>query len=303
MTSTSTISLLNTIEWSKRFNFRRPIALGGYLEPAISNANIILQTIVGPPFSWRWNRLVTGFITTPGQQDYFVFNWQANFILPLGAVTVDSSGNCQSVTVAGTTGSTIPTWNSVGNITNDGSVTWTNLGSINTPVSTNYSFNWIEISSVQDTINNTPKWFEMESKICSGLDSTSSRPRFVSAQGDDGLGNITIRLMPVPDQAYPVAITMQQKPPLFIKLSQTWAPIPDEYSRLYQWGFLSLAWLFADDPRFGLANQKFVSQLLSVSEGLSETEKNIFLGNWQMITGQPVQSANRLQQGDQMRGL
>jgi hypothetical protein len=302
--NSSTISLLNTIEWSKRFNFRRPIALGHYLEPAISNANIILQTIIGPPFAWRWNRVVTGFITTAGQQDYFLFNWQPNFILSLGSVTVDNNGNCQSVITTGSTGTIVPIWDSgVGNTTNDGSVVWINLGSISTPVSSIYNFNWIETSSIQDTVNNVPKWFEMESKICSGLDSNSSRSRYISAQGDDGFGNITFRFLPVPDKAYPVAITLQQKAPLFTKLSQFWSPIPDEYSRIYNWGFLSLAWLYADDPRFGLANQKFVSQLLSATEGLSETEKNIFLGNWQFVTGQPVANANRLQQADQMRGL
>ena len=301
--NSSTITLLNTIEWSKRFNFRRPIALGHYLEPAVSNANIILQTIIGPPFAWRWNRVVTGFITTIGQQDYFLFNWQVNFTLSVGAVTVDNNGNCQSVITAGTTGTSVPVWGSLGNNTNDGSVVWINLGSINTPVSANYNFNWIETSSVQDIVADTPKWFEMTSKICSGLDSTSSRPRFISAQGDDGFGNITFRLLSVPDKTYPVAITIQQKPPLFTKLSQTWEPIPDEYSRIYNWGFLSLFYMFSDDPRFGLANQKFVASLLSIAEGLDSTSRNIFLNNWQLVTGQPIENVNKLQQGDQMRGV
>lgn len=305
--TTSTITLLDTIEWSKRFNGRRPIALGNNLEPALTSANTILQTILGAPFVWRWNRITTGFITTPGQQDYYLFNWQPNTPVNVGWLTVDNHGNSQQVTTAGTTGLGAPTWNNIiDETTVDNDVIWTNLGPINTPVSQTYSFGWIETSSVQSVINPSPlvlKWNEIESKICLGLDSTLSRPKFISAQGDDGTGNILFRLMPVPDVAYPVAITMQQKPPLFSKLSDTWSPIPNEYSRIYNWGFLALSWLFADDSRFGLANQKFVSQLLSVNEGLSETEKNIFLGNWEMITGQPVFSANRLQQGDQMRGI
>lgn len=306
----SSISLLQTIEWSKRFNGRRPIALGDYLEPAITNANTILQTILGAPFVWRWNRVVTGFITTPGQQDYFLFNWAATYTVEVGWLTVDNFGNSQVVTTAGTTGTMSPSpWNNtVNGTTTDGSVVWTNLGSIGTNVSQTYTFGWIETSSVRQTVSLSPlvtKWYELESKICLGLDSSgsSSRPRTIAAQADDGNGNITFRLMSIPDQAYPVAITIQQKPPIFTELGQTWNPIPDEYSRIYNWGFLALAWLFADDPRFTTANQKFVTQLLSVNEGLSETQVNQFLGNWPMITGQPIQNANRLSQGEQARGV
>ena len=71
-------TILQTIEWAKKFIFLRPLAIGDFLEPAVSSANTILQTILGPPFSWRWNRVATGFICVPGQQDYTIFNWQAN---------------------------------------------------------------------------------------------------------------------------------------------------------------------------------------------------------------------------------
>jgi hypothetical protein len=305
--ATSTITLLDTIEWSKRFNFRRPIALGNGLEPALSNANIVLQTILGAPFAWRWNRVVTGFITTPGQQDYFLFNWQPSTPVQLGWLTVDTFGNSQVVTTAGTTDTAAPTWNATtGGTTTDGTAVWTNLGSINTPVSQTYNFGFIETSSIQSIVTLSPfvgKWIELTSQICLGLDSSITRPSKISAQADDGNGNITFRLMSVPDIAYPVAITIQQKPALFTKLSQTWGPIPDEYSRIYNWGFLALAWMFGDDPRFGMANQKFITQLLSVNEGLTETERNIFLGNWEMITGQPTFNQNRMSQGEQARGV
>lgn len=306
MASSSSITIANTIRYAERFCFDRPSAIGNYLEPAITIANLILQTILGAPFAWRWNRVVTGFITTPGQQDYTLFNWAPLTVVGAGWVTVDTAGNCQKVTTAGTTGSSI-SWNTSPNSnTIDGSVTWANLGSINTPVNQMYKFDWIETVSVQaadPNVPGSPAWIEITPMICLGLDSARSRPRHISAQGDDGQGNITFRLMPVPNQAYPVAITLQQKPSVLTSINQTWSPIPDEYSRIYNWGVLALMFLFSDDPRFQMANQKFVTSLLAANQGLSQTEINIWLNNWQQVTGQPIAKDGKLTQGQQARGV
>jgi hypothetical protein len=304
MTS-STITLLSTMEWAKKFNFLRQSGLGGRMEPAITSANTVMQTILGAPFAWRWNRVVTGFVATPGQQDYYLLAaWPAASAVNRGWLVVDSNGNSQSVLVAGMTGLTIPNWNkNVGAQTQDGQAIWTNLGSLGTNVSTTYSFAWIETVSLMDNVQTNPKWIEIETKICLGLDSTPGRPRFISAQGDDGSGNILWRVVPIPIKYTPITITLQQKPPLFTSLNQTWNPLPNEYMHVANWGFLSLMELFADDPRYTVANQKFVTALLSANEGLSETNRNIFLNNWEFITGQPVGNAARMQQGDQSRGV
>lgn len=308
----SSTTLLKTIEWSKKLNFGRRSAIGNFLEPAFTSADVVIQTILGPPFSWYWNRVVTGFVCVPGQQDYYVVNWQDSTAYAAGVFTVDNYGNSQKVTTGGTSGTGSPTWNNtLAGPTTDGSVTWTNLGPIlgsasstqPIPVSQTYSMGFVENASVLDITNTTSKWFQITNMTDLARDSSQARPRFVAAQADDGNGNITFRLTPAPNVAYPVAITLQQKPPLFTSVNQTWAPIPDEYKRIYTWGFLALMWSFADDPRFQLANQKFVSQLLSTAEGLDETKRNIFLMGWQQVTGQPIENASRMQQGVQSRGV
>jgi hypothetical protein len=85
-------------------------------------------------------------------------------------------------------------------------------------------------------------------------------------------------------------------------MNSTWTPIPDEYSRLYNWGFLALMYQYVDDARFQFANQKFIANLLSTSEGLTDTEKNIVLNNWMAVTGQPVVLNNTIQDGFKGRG-
>jgi hypothetical protein len=54
--------------------------------------------------------------------------WAANQTVVLGYSIVDPAGHQQTVTVAGTTGATIPTFNDSGSTTTDGGVTWQDEG-------------------------------------------------------------------------------------------------------------------------------------------------------------------------------
>lgn len=300
----STIRLLDTMEWAKKFIANRATAIGNYLEPALTSANIIKQTILGAPFRWRWNRVMTGFVTVAGQQDYYIFNWTASTLVEANWVLVDINGNCQRAINTGITGTFYPLFNPTeGGITGDGSgsttIDWINAGSINPEVDINYNFGWIETTSVQDANN---KWWTMESRIGLDIDSIQARPRYIAAQGDDGSGNILFRVIPEPDQAYPVALTMQQNAGLFTSVYQTWDPIPDFYSDIFNWGFLAHMLLFSDDARFQYANSKFVTALLSRNQGLTATEINVWLANWQEVTGQPIVLPTTNTQGTQARG-
>ena len=385
-TSSSAMTILGSLEWIRRFTFLRPSAIGNFLEPALTSANTIVQTILGPPFFWRWNRVVTGFVTKVGQQDYTIFNWKSGFAVNTQYVLVDSNGNSQAVTTAGVTGAAIPSFNPtkgdttaenqfvlsavanasagttvytgtiavpVGSLVgltfivtgfdnaanngtfvvtaNNGSTTitlantagvadshaglmtavggavWTNMGSINTPVSTTYNFAWMETISLQVTNaqSGAITWKEISPKITIALEEQIARPNFIAAQLDNGNGDITFRLMPVPDQVYPVAITVQEQPPVYTAanggVNQTWAPIPDEYSMIYNWGMLALMLLYADDPRFQMANNKFIASLLSTHQGLTDTERNIWLNNWQALSGTQIMYATNNQQATQVR--
>lgn len=56
-------------------------------------------------------------------------SWAATTAYALDAYIVDSNGNRQQATTAGTSGSSAPTWNTtVGGTTTDGTVTWTLIG-------------------------------------------------------------------------------------------------------------------------------------------------------------------------------
>lgn len=235
-TNMSTIKLSNTIEWAKKLNFGRPSAIGNFLEPALSCANMVMQTIVSPPFSWWWNTQDVQFTCVAGTQDY----------------------------------------------------------TQNVP-----NFGWIQSSSVQDPV--TSKWWSMTTKLDLQADSVQNRPLFIAPYSQNtATGDMKFRLMAVPDKAYPVNVHVQNAPQLFTSVNQTWSPIPDYMSYIFNWGFLALMWLFADDPRWAMANQKFIAHLLGASEGLSETQINIFLSSFTDFT-QAQKIAQ--QQGFQGRGV
>lgn len=59
----STVTLQNTVNWALSYLEQQPMEING-LEPALSSANLILQTILGPPFAWPFNRGIISFSTS-----------------------------------------------------------------------------------------------------------------------------------------------------------------------------------------------------------------------------------------------
>lgn len=228
-------TLQSTINWVSPILRFLPLTIGSGNEPALTNANVVLQTMLGPPFCWNWNRKTTTFTTTSGTQDY--------------SETITDFGFMEKATVTSPVGD-------------------------------------VKEMTIQSVL---------------APDSRQGRPEYITAQTDDSAGSISFRLMKVPDAVYTVTVIYQKKPVLFAALTDTW-PLPAEYQFIASYGFLFLCMLHADDPRMGLFNQKFVSALLSAARGLSEMDKNIFVGNWLALNNQTLAEQLRTQQGVALRG-
>ena len=63
-------TLGKVIEWAKPFIGDYFLLTDSTLEPALSNANNLIGTILSPPFTWEWNRSYTDFFCTAGVVDY-----------------------------------------------------------------------------------------------------------------------------------------------------------------------------------------------------------------------------------------
>jgi hypothetical protein len=221
--ATSTIELQRTIQRSSQYARLEPLifAANTYNDPAFSNADWVMQTILAPPFAWRWNRTIAGspsapaFTTVIGQSDYKV---------------------------------SLPT------------------------------FGWLEKGTFYD-----PKsgYFaaELQVQLLLSQETLPNQPARIAAQYDDGAGNITFRLFPAPDQIYNVVLEFQNAAQLFTSISQTWEPIPDYLSYVYNEGMDFKTFEYLADPRMQSSGQAFFQSLAQMSEGLSESQKNLWLGD------------------------
>jgi hypothetical protein len=309
----STVTISQTMEWAKKLSFNRLSAIGNNLEPALTSAQMVMDVILAPPFEFWWNTQELAFTTSPTANTSTITNVSVtagiatittantfaagNLVIPSAVTTATFlngkllillTATATQITAAVDT-QTYASAADTGKLTNGTTQDYT----IAAP-----SFSHIEHASVLDVTRTPPNWVELKVQNDLALDSRDARPTFVGPHVEDGNGNVTFRVMPSPNAAYPVSIHVQLAAPRITSINQTWAPMPDFMQYIYSWGFLALVWAFADDARFQIANAKFTSGLLARAEGLTEEEKNIFLANWNNVI--PQNQATR-QQGVQAR--
>ena len=330
----SNIKISDTINWAKRLTFNHNPVIGNSLEPALTSANIVIQTILGPPFEWWWNSEDLTFTTSPTAP---VATSTSSTISATGVLTVTASnsfGVGASVLVAAFTGALAPLngqlvavtgvigtfpnytgftaqvpFNTLGPDTSSG--TFTSLTTQDYVVAPPAGYNavggatqgWfshIEHGSVYDVSSTTPRWVELTTKNNLSLDSATGRSTFISPESEDANGNVTFRVMPSPDEAYPISLHVMLTPPQITSVNQTWAPLPDYLQNVYSLGFLGWMLAFNDDPRAPMYNSQFKAALLARQDGLTAEERDIFLNNWDMLTSRQQMNA---QQGTQARGV
>ena len=330
----SNIKISDTINWAKRLTFNHNPVIGNSLEPALTSANIVIQTILGPPFEWWWNSEDLTFTTSPTAP---VATSTSSTISATGVLTVTASnsfGVGASVLVAAFTGALAPLngqlvavtgvigtfpnytgftaqvpFNTLGPDTSSG--TFTSLTTQDYVVAPPAGYNaiggatqgWfshIEHGSVYDVSSTTPRWVELTTKNNLSLDSATGRSTFISPESEDTNGNVTFRVMPSPDEAYPISLHVMLTPPQITSVNQTWAPLPDYLQNVYSLGFLSYMLAFNDDPRAPMYNSQFKAAILARQDGLTQEERDIFLNNWDMLTSRQQMNAS---QGTQARAV
>ena len=308
MASNTTLTVAQTVAWASAYGLGRTLTAYLNSEPSITSANLILMTILAPPFIWNWNRSSVTFLTSVNVQDYtnsistFGNIEKASYIPAANITNVAGSGTIATMTAANNfvvgnvvtiTGLTNTGFNVTNAIILTASVTQFTFASATSHASV--ADTGVAISGSQAEITNIVNVL--------GAGAETGTPNSLAPQVDDNAGNITFRLLPVPDNTYQVTIIFQKSiPALITSTSSTWAPIPDKYAYVYEWGFLALMAAYLQDPKWQSYNQKFVSALLGIAEGITEDQKNIFQKAWlNSMTEQQV-TGMQSQQGTEARG-
>lgn len=158
---------------------------------------------------------------------------------------------------------------------------------------------WVEEATISDGVTVWP----LEVRLHLEDSTDQNRPEYIASELDDDAGNITFNMYPVPDKVYTITVTYQKKPVLFTSLNGKWAPIPDEYQHLYNSGFLAWAFENVDDQRLGFEYQKFIRLVIATSEGLTDSEKAIFLEEKLLELRQQQNAASGSAEGSNARGM
>lgn len=177
--------------------------------------------------------------------------------------------------------------------------TFTFTTAITTPPTVDYVVTITDLGFIEDQwlVDPSNNIFQLNGELSLAKDNSVTRPTLIAPQNDNNAGSITFRLQNAPDKVYVVNGTYQKKAPLLTSYASPWAPIPDEFSYIYNLGFLCFTSLLVNDSRFPIFEKWFVGSLLGAQDGLSEQEKNIFLGNWMADLSTVGRSQGKLNSG------
>jgi len=215
----ATLNIQNTLNWCRPLLKNQPLEVTNF-EPAMTTANMILQTMVGAPFRWPFNRGV--------------------FTLPLSVDTYDY-----------------------------------------TKIVADYGF----MENVTITSNDTNETMPLAVEKSLPKPATmKSRPTAMAVQQNFGNTQLGIRLKERPEKSYTLEGIYQKSAMVLASPGSYWFPVTDEFSMIFNWGFLTMISLLVDDMRFTTFEKFFIGRLLGTQDGLDAQTRNIFLGNWLELT-------------------
>lgn len=310
----ASITVQNTIDYIRAFLNWANLTIGNNNEPAMSAANLTLQTITGPPFRWIWNRTTVSFLATQGIQDYNVFLPSFGY---LETASVQLAGIITSVTITanvavftaindfasllgGPPGTTVTTSGCTTPALNGTFVLMSATPTTFTVALTHGNLTEAESGAIALAGPIKPleiKWGSMSAAT------EQDRPTFISVQDSDESGiNFQFRVLPVPNATYQVILSYQESAPQLTNPSNTWG-VPDQLEYIYTFFMMYFMFEYYDDPRSSRYRQLAVASLLARQSGLSATDRNLFLGNFLPLMQETENAQSESQQGNQARGL
>jgi hypothetical protein len=307
-------TLISTIAWAQPFIQYSPLTAGTGFEPAASTASMIQNSILNSPMAWSWNRFEdTTQQTVVGKQDYTYS--LTNFGYLEKASLTDSQGKIWEIKDIYNTEALSK------------SAVQQRPSAIATLTYTPGSQVVFRFLGVPDQIYNINLIYQGLAIQFSSFQVTSA---LNNANGDTiYLGTFTPASFATGDQAsiagftnplnngvfFVVSCTVNQltlqnlngiaeTPTAATAIDVSWAPIPDQYSDIYNNLFLSEAFqAVSEDAEAARYRQRGVAAMLAKAQGLTDLQYNCFIQQWLSRDDMITAAAMRTSQAVQARGV
>jgi hypothetical protein len=181
------------------------------------------------------------------------------------------------------------------------------FNTVTSPITQDYTqsvtdFGYAEIGSFQYPSSGKIWPLTMLNNTALGESIDQQQPVTLAVQLNTVGTSVKFRFLGVPDKIYSVVVWYQKFVALMTTTSSAWTA-PDYMSYIYNRGFLAHLYEAKGDPRAQQEKIAFAAALLATAEGLTESEKNIFLMQY-LSTPRAMELLQlKTQQGVQARGM
>lgn len=314
-------TLQGTINWAQAFIQYSPLAVGAGLEPAISIASMIRNSMMTAPMAWHWNRVEDSSKSTQISVQDYVYN-----ITNLGYIElvtlIDSSGKAFQMkdvynydAIAPVGSNAVPQRPQAAALVTNTIGTGFKLRFMGLPdavyqIIVTYQpappqFGAFTVTSVLaasggNTVYNGISFPSLSFPIGSDVTVIGANNAQNNTVPNSGLFQVV--------SATPTQLTLNNPNGVaetssnILVANQDWSPIPDSYSDIYNNLFLGEAMAVVDDNKSQIYRHRGVSAFLAKSEGLSDTQKNVFAQQWLAQGRESTTVAFKLQQAAAARG-
>ena len=307
-------NLISTINWASSFIQYSPLTAGTGFEPAASIASMIQNSILNSPMTWSWNRFEDSTQSTViGQQDYTYS--LSNFGFLEKASLTDMQGKIWEIkdiynteSLSKSAAQQRPSAIVILSYTPGSQVVIRLLGVPDQIYKINLiyqglavQFSSFQIASCASNANGNTVYTGVFAPASFGVGDQASVAGFTNPLNN---GVFFIVSCTVNHLTLTNPNGVAESPTSATAIDVSWAPIPDQYSDIYNNLFLSEAFqAVSESAESARYRQRGVAALLAKSEGLTEVQYNAFLSQWLTREDVVTASALRTNQAVQARGV
>ena len=305
-------NLQNSINWALPYVQYSPLNAGTNGEPAVSIATLIRNSLLGPPVGcWAWNRKEDSSVSTvAGTQDY--------------TINLTDFGYLEKVSLTDASGNTFEVKDVYNNLPLSATAARSRplaVAVLLSNVGTSVKIRFMQVPEAVYTINLT---YQMAAVPFASNATTSAATAiganttytgtFASSSLVAGQAVMISGFVAHPANNGTFTIVSSNATTLVVvnpagvsetisafAVNASWFPIPDYYSDIYNWLFLSESLAVTDDARAQIYRQRGVAAFIAKSDGLTDMQRNAFIQQWGNYNREGQSIGLKTQQGTQAR--